>query len=106
MMVKPWLNAYCTGRPSSRRLERATYEDVAVLVLAGDQHPDHDSLAEFRKRHLGALGELVGQVLGLGQAAGLVTLGHVALDGAKIKANASKHKAMRRRWRPRRCSGS
>lgn len=94
MMVKLWLYAYCTGRPSSRRLERATYEDVAVRVLAGDQHPDHDSLAEFRKRHLLALGGLFGQVVRVCQAAGLVTLGHVALDGTKVKANASKHKAM------------
>jgi transposase len=94
MMVKLLLYAYCTGKPSSRKIERATYEDVAFRVLAADQHPDHDCLAEFRKRHLEALAGLFGQVLQLCQAAGLVTLGHVALDGTKIKANASKHKAM------------
>lgn len=94
MMVKLLLYAYCTGKPSSRKIERATYEDVAFRVLAADQHPDHDSLAEFRKRHLGALAGLFGQVLRLCREAGLVQLGHVALDGTKIKANASKHKAM------------
>jgi transposase len=94
MMVKLLLYAYCTGKPSSRKIERATYEDVACRVLAADQHPDHDSLAEFRKRHLDALAGLFVQVLQLCQTAGLVKLGHVALDGTKIKANASKHKAM------------
>ncbi len=94
MMVKLLLYAYCIGLPSSRKIERATYRDVAFRVLAADQHPDHDSIAEFRKRHLGALAELFVQVLRLCQAAGLVKLGHVALDGTKLKANASKHKAM------------
>ena len=94
MMVKLLLYGYCIGTVSSRKIERATYRDVAFRVLAGDQHPDHDSLAEFRKRHLGALAELFVQVLRLCQVAGLVKLGHVALDGTKIKANASKHKAM------------
>lgn len=94
MMVKLLVYAYCTGRPSSRKIERATYEDVAFRVLAADQHPDHDSIAEFRKRHLPALAGLFVQVLRLCQAAGLVRLGHVALDGTKVKANASKHKAM------------
>jgi transposase len=94
MMVKLLVYGYCIGTVSSRKLERATYRDVAVRVLAGDQHPDHDSIAEFRKRHLAALADLFVQVLRLCQAAGLVTLGHVALDGTKLKANASKHKAM------------
>src|SRR5205814_8243905 len=85
---------YCTGVPSSRKLEQATYRDVAFRVLAGDQHPDHDSIAAFRQRHLTALADVFGQVLRLCQEAGLVKLGHVALDGTKIKANASKHKAM------------
>jgi hypothetical protein len=62
--------------------------------LAGDQHPDHDSIAAFRQRHLRALARLFVQGLQLCEAAGLVKLGHVALDGTKIKANASKHKAM------------
>jgi transposase len=94
MMVTLLLYAYCTGKPSSRRIERATYEDVAYRVVAGDQHPDHDSIAAFRQRHLRALAGLFVQVLQLCEAAGLVKLGHVALDGTKIKANASKHKAM------------
>jgi transposase len=94
MMVKVLLYAYCVGKPSSRKIERATYEEVAFRVLAADQHPDHASLAEFRKRHLAALAGLFVQVLRLCQEAGLVKLGHVALDGTKIKANASKHKAM------------
>ena len=94
MMVKLLLYAYCTGRPSSRKIERATHEDVAFRVLAGDQHPDHDSIAAFCTRHLPALAGLFVQGLELCQAAGLVTLGHVASDGTKVKANASKHKAM------------
>src|SRR5712692_11888460 len=94
MMVKLLVYAYCTGKPSSRKIERATYRDVAYRVLAADQHPDHDSIAEFRKRHLEALAALFVQVVRLCQAAGLVKLGHVALDGTKLKANASKHKAM------------
>ena len=94
LMVKLLLYAYCTGKPSSRKIERATYDEVPYRVLAADQHPDHDSLAEFRRRHLDALAGLFVQVLQLCQAAGLVKLGHVALDGTKIKANASKHKAM------------
>src|SRR6266404_6482944 len=94
MMVKRLLYGYCTGMPSSRKIEQATYRDVAFRVLAADQHPDHDSIAEFRKRHLEALAGLFVQVLQLCQGAGLVKLGHVALDGTKIKAHASKHKAM------------
>ncbi|MBI4484179.1 MAG: IS1182 family transposase [Acidobacteria bacterium] len=94
MMVKLLLYAYCTGNPSSRKIERRTYEDVAYRVLTANQHPDHDSIADFRRRHLQALAELFGQVLQLCQKAGLVKLGHVALDGTKVKANASKHKAM------------
>ena len=94
MMVKLLLYGYCIGTASSRKIEQATYRDVAFRVLAGDQHPDHDSIAEFRKRHLGALATLFVQVLRLCQVAGLVKLGHVALDGTKLKANASKHKAM------------
>jgi transposase len=94
MMVALLLYAYCTGRPSSRRIERATYEDVAFRVLAGDSHPDHDSVAAFRKEHLQALSGLFMQVLRLCQKAGLVKLGHIAIDGTKIKANASKHKGM------------
>ncbi len=94
MLVKLLVYAYCIGMPSSRRIERATSEDVAMRVLAGDQHPDHDTIAAFRQQHLRALAGLFVQVLRLCQRAGLVKLGHVALDGTKVQANASKHKAM------------
>lgn len=94
MMVKVILYAYCIGSPSSRKIEKACWDEVAYRVLSADQHPDHGSVAGFRKRHLKALARLFMQVLQLAQKAGLVKLGHVALDGTKIKANASKHKAM------------
>ena len=94
MMVALLLYAYCVGKPSSRRIERATYEEVGFRVLTGDQHPDHDSIASFRKKHLKSLGGLFTEVLLLCQKAGLVKLGHIAIDGSKMKANASKHKAM------------
>lgn len=94
MMVALLLYAYCIGLPSSRKIEQATYHSVAFRILSADQHPDHDTIASFRKRHIKALGGLFVQVLRLCRKAGLVKLGHVALDGTKIKANASKHKAM------------
>ena len=94
MMVKLLIYGYCMGKPSSRKLERASYEEVPYRVLCAEQHPDHDSIAEFRKRHLKGLAGLFVAVLRLCQRAGLVKLGHVALDGTKVKANASKHKAM------------
>jgi transposase len=94
LMVKLLLYAYCTGRPSSRQIEQATYEEVPYRVLAADQHPDHDTLAAFRQQHLQALAALFTQGLELCRRAGLVRLGHVALDGTKVLANASKHKAM------------
>lgn len=94
MMVSLLLYGYCVGVASSRKIERATYEQVPFRVLAADQHPDHDTICTFRRRHLEALSELFVQVLRLCQQAGLVKLGHVALDGTKVQANASKHKAM------------
>jgi transposase len=94
LLVKLLLYGYCTGKPSSRQLERATYEEIPYRVLAANQHPDHDTIAAFRQTHLTALAALFAQVLRLCQRAGLVTLGHVALDGTKVLANASKHKAM------------
>jgi len=94
LMVKLLVYAYCKGKPSSRKIEQATYDEVPYRVLAAGAHPDHDTIAEFRKRHLEALAGLFMQVLRLCQRAGLVKLGHVALDGTKVKANASKHKAM------------
>ncbi len=94
MMLKLMVYGYCMGKRSSRKLERATYEEIPYRVLAANQHPDHDSIAEFRKRHLSVVKGLFVQVLLLCCKAGLVKLGHVSLDGSKIKANASKHKAM------------
>jgi len=94
MMVSLLIYGYCVGTTSSRKLEKATYDEVPFRVLAGDQHPDHDSIASFRKTHLKALSGLFFQVLRLCQEAGLVKLGHIAIDGTKMKANASKHKAM------------
>jgi transposase len=94
MMVRLLLYGYCLGVVSSRKIERATYEDVAFRFLSADSHPDHDTIADFRKRHLEALAGLFVQALRMCEKAGLVKLGHVAIDGTKIKANASKHKAM------------
>jgi len=94
MMVILLIYAYCVGVVSSRKIERATYESIPFRVLTADQHPDHDTIAEFRRRHLEALAALFLQVLRLCRKAGLVKLGHVSLDGTKVRANASKHKAM------------
>lgn len=94
MMVKLLLYGYCTGKMSSRKLEQATHDEVPFRVLSCDQHPDHDSIADFRRRHLQELGQLFVQVLQLCERAGLVKLGHVAIDGTKIKANASKYQSL------------
>jgi transposase len=94
MMVVLLLYAYCVGLPSSRKIEKACWEDAAFRVLTGNQQPDHSRISDFRCRHLAALAGLFVQVLRLCQKAGLVSLGQVALDGTKVKANASKHKAM------------
>jgi hypothetical protein len=88
------LYAYCVGTVSSRRIERACYEDLAFRVLTANQQPDHSRISEFRRRNLEALSDLFVQILRLCQEAGMVSLGHVALDGTKVQANASKHKAM------------
>jgi transposase len=94
MMVKLLIYGYCTGKMSSRKLEQATHDDVPFRVLSCNQQPDHDSIAGFRKRHLQELGRLFVQVLQLCERAGLVKLGHVAIDGTKIKANASKYQSL------------
>jgi len=94
MMVKVLLYAYCIGVASSRKIEKRLCEDIAFRVLAANNTPDFRTISDFRKDHLRALAGLFLQVLKLCQKAGLVKLGHVALDGTKIKANASKHKAM------------
>ena len=94
MVVRLLIYGYSRGVASSQRIERATHEDVAFRYLAADQHPDHGTIADLRKENSANLAQLFVQVLKLCQQAGLVKLGHVALDGTKVKANACKHKAM------------
>ena len=94
MMVKVLLYGYCVGVASSRRIAQRLHEDIAFRVLAANNTPDFRTISDFRKDHLGALSGLFLQVLALCQRAGLVKLGHVALDGTKVRANASRHKAM------------
>ena len=94
MMTALLLYGYSRGVYASRRLERACEERLDFLAVTAMNRPDHRTICEFRRRHLAALSDLFVQVLKLCQAAGLVHLGHVALDGTKIAANASKHKAM------------
>lgn len=94
MMVSLLLYAYATGVFSSRKIARATYDDVAFRVIVAGEHPHFSRINQFRLVHREALAALFQQVLALCHKAGLVQLGHIAIDGAKIKANASKHKAM------------
>lgn len=94
LMVKLLVYGYAVGVTSSRKLERATYRDVAVRMLCADQHPDFRSIGRFRERHLEALGELFVCALRLCRRGGLVGLGVLAVDGTKLRANASRHKAM------------
>ena len=94
MMVKVLLYSYCTGVASSRRMAQRLHEDISFRVLAANNTPDLRTISDFRKDHLAALSGLFLQVLELCRQAGLVKLGHVALDGTKVRANASKHQAM------------
>ena len=94
MMVKVLVYGYCVGVASSRRIAQRLHEDIAFRVLAANNTPDFRTISDFRKDHLAALSGLFLQVLALCQRAGLVKLGHVALDGTKVRANASKHQAM------------
>jgi transposase len=94
LMLKVLLYGYATGVTSSRRLEARLAADVGFMFLAGQSRPDHKTISSFRRRHLAAFSALFLQVLRLCQQAGLVKLGRVALDGTKLKANASRHKAM------------
>jgi transposase len=94
MMVRLLLYGYCVGVRSPRRMEHASYDDIAFRYLCADQHPDHDTIADFRQQHLPVLAQIFTQVLQLCDKAGLVKLGHVAIDGTKLQANAGKHKAM------------
>jgi transposase len=94
MMTKILVYAYCVGVFSSRKIQRRLVEDVAFRVLAAENHPDFRTIADFRKIHLVALTGLFEQVLRMALEAGALQIGRVALDGSKVKANASKHKAM------------
>jgi transposase len=94
MMTALLLNGYASGIYSSRRIAKASIERADFMMIVAGDPPDFRTISDFRKRHLGALAGLFVQVLKLAEKAGLVRLGHVALDGTKIKANASKHKAM------------
>ncbi len=85
---------YATGVFSSRKLERATYDSVAFRFVAANQHPDHDTIAAFRRRFLPQIEALFVQVLGMAREMGVLKLGTVALDGTKIHANASRHSAL------------
>jgi len=94
MMTALILHGYASGIYSSRRIAKAAVERADFMMIVAGDPPDFRTISEFRRRHLKALAALFVQVLQLAEKAGLVKLGHVALDGTKIKANASKHKAM------------
>ena len=85
---------YATGVFSSRKLERATYDSVAFRFIAANEHPDHDTIATFRRRFLQEIEALFVQVLAVAREMGVLKLGTVALDGTKIHANASRHSAL------------
>ena len=94
MMVKVMVYAYATGTFSSRKIARKLFEDIAFRVLAADNFPAHRTIREFRALHLAEFTELFVQVVRLAREMGLAKLGTIAVDGTKIKANASRHKAM------------
>jgi transposase len=94
LMTKLLVYSYCVGVFSSRRIQKRLQEDIAFRVLAAGNEPDFRTISDFRKLHLAALKEMFQQVLRLALESGAMKLGRVALDGTKIKANASKHKAM------------
>jgi len=94
MMLALLFYCYATGTFSSRKMEAATYESVPVRYVAANQHPDHDTICSFRRRFLDPLSDLFVQILEIAHQMGLVEVGDVAIDGSKVTANASKHKAM------------
>jgi transposase len=94
MMTKVLIYGYCVGVFSSRRMQKKLIEDIGFRVLAAGNEPDFRTISDFRKLHLGALQGLFDQVLQIALQAGTMRLGRVVLDGSKVKANASKHKAM------------
>lgn len=94
MLLALLFYGYATGEFSSRRIERATYDSVAFRFIAANTHPDHDTIAAFRKRFLGQLKGLFVQILQVARALNLLKVGNVSLDGTKVKANASRHRAL------------
>lgn len=94
MLLALLFYGYATGEFSSRRIERATYDSVAFRFIAANTHPDHDTVAAFRKRFLPQLKELFVQILMVARALKLLKVGNVSLDGSKVKANASRHRAL------------
>jgi len=94
MLVALLFYGYSTGIFSSRKLERATYDSVAFRYIAANTHPDHDTIASFRKRFMEELGPAFARILEMAQAMGLLKVGTVSLDGTKVKASASRHKAL------------
>jgi len=94
LLTRLLLYGYSIGVTSSRAIEKATFDNLAFRYLAADQHPDHDTIASFRQQHLQAFADLFLQVLRLCHRAGLVKLGHVALDGTKMLANASTQRSL------------
>jgi hypothetical protein len=94
MMLKVLVYAYATGTFSSRKIAAKLHEDVAFRVLGADNFPAHRTISDFRQRHLSEFRDVFVQVVQLAREVGLVKLGTVAIDGSKVKANASKHKAM------------
>jgi len=94
MMVALLFYGYASGVFASRKLERETYDSVAFRYVAANQHPDHDTIATFRKRFLQELSALLVEILRLAQQMGVLQLGKVSLDGTKVHANASKHSAL------------
>src|SRR5664279_5442672 len=94
MLLSALVYGYATGVFSSRKLERATFDSVAFRFLAANDHPDHDTIASFRRRFLKEIEALFVQVLLLAREMGVLKLGTIGLDGTKIHANASRHSAL------------
>jgi transposase len=94
LLVALLFYGYATGVFSSRKLERATYDSVAFRYLAADQHPEHDTISDFRKRFLPQLQSLFEQILILAAESGFIRVGRVSIDGTKVHADASRHSAM------------
>jgi transposase len=94
MLLALLFYGYATGVFSSRKLERSTYDSVAFRFIAANAHPDHDTIAHFRRRFLPQLGKLFAQILMIAHQVNVLKLGSISLDGSKVNANASKHKAL------------